>query len=188
VDVAYQTKQKRIVDGYLVACARLGDRAAQQKLVERYQTKFLRHAYRLLGDPEQARDSVQDGWIEILRGLPKLRDEDAFAAWAFRIITRRCAKLIAGLQKTRATLKRAAQTPPEEHGAADIELAAERGPLRAAMARLPAGHRAAVALFYLEDLSVGEVAVALDLPAGTVKTRLMHAREKLRAALQGEER
>ena len=47
--------------------------------------------------------------------------------------------------------------------------------------------RAAVALFYNEDLSVAEIAVALSVPAGTVKTRLMHARSKLRAALKGED-
>jgi RNA polymerase sigma-70 factor (ECF subfamily) len=52
---------------------------------------------------------------------------------------------------------------------------------------LPAEQQAAVALFYLEEMSVAEVAVALDVPAGTVKTRLMHARRKLRAALGGEE-
>ena len=50
-----------------------------------------------------------------------------------------------------------------------------------------AGARAAIALFYLEDMSVAEMAVALDVPAGTVKTRLMHARRKLRAALEGDE-
>jgi len=55
--------------------------------------------------------------------------------------------------------------------------------LSAALATLPAEQRAAVALFYLEDLSVADMAVALGVPAGTVKTRLMAAREKLRLAL-----
>ena len=58
--------------------------------------------------------------------------------------------------------------------------------LRAAIAALPADHRSAIALFYLEDMSVAEIAVALTMPAGTVKTRLMHARRKLRAALEGD--
>jgi RNA polymerase sigma-70 factor (ECF subfamily) len=59
--------------------------------------------------------------------------------------------------------------------------------LRAAIAKLPPEQRAAVALFHFEELSVAEVAVALHVPVGTVKTRLMHARLKLRAALQGED-
>jgi DNA-directed RNA polymerase specialized sigma24 family protein len=54
------------------------------------------------------------------------------------------------------------------------------------MVALPAGQRAAIALFHIEDMSVAEVAVALDVPAGTVKTRLMNARAKLRAAFEGE--
>ncbi len=58
--------------------------------------------------------------------------------------------------------------------------------LRAALADLPQEQRAAIGLFYLEDLGVAEVAIALNVPAGTVKTRLMHARRKLRAVLEGE--
>jgi len=58
--------------------------------------------------------------------------------------------------------------------------------VRAALAALPRAQRATVALVYLEDLSVAEVATALNVPAGTVKTRLMHARRKLRAALEGD--
>jgi RNA polymerase sigma-70 factor (ECF subfamily) len=55
--------------------------------------------------------------------------------------------------------------------------------VNAALATLPAEQRAAIALFYLEDLSVAEIAAALGVPAGTVKTRLMAARDKLRVAL-----
>jgi RNA polymerase sigma-70 factor (ECF subfamily) len=59
--------------------------------------------------------------------------------------------------------------------------------VRRAIRTLPAEQQAAIALFYLEDMSIAEVAVALDVPAGTVKTRLMHARRKLRDALEGEQ-
>ncbi len=55
--------------------------------------------------------------------------------------------------------------------------------MQKAIRMLPPHQQAAIALFYLEDMSVAEVAVALDVPAGTVKTRLMHARRKLRGAL-----
>ena len=175
---------KRIVEQYLVTFARMGDRGAQEQLVTRYQKKFLGHAYRLLGDAEQARDAVQDGWIDILRGLSKLQDDSAFPAWAFRIITRKCARHIAGLQKSRLILQTMSDEPGPDHVAEDeIEWSADRKPLHEALAKLPAEHRGAIALFYLEDMSVAEVAVALDIPVGTVKSRLMNARKKLRAAL-----
>ncbi len=177
---------KRIVEAYVVTCARLGDRVAREQLVGRYQNKFLRHAYRLLGDAEQAKDAVQDGWVEILRGLPKLQDDGAFPAWAFRIVTRKCAKHIAGLQRTRGILDAVAGEPVADGTAGDeSERAADGETVRQALAKLPAGHRAAVALFYMEEMSVAEVAVALEIPVGTVKSRLMHARQKLRAVLEG---
>jgi RNA polymerase sigma factor (sigma-70 family) len=177
---------KRIVGEYLVTCARLGDREARKHLVTRYQKKFLRHAYRLLGDGEQARDAVQDGWAEILRGLPGLRDDAAFPAWAFRIITRKCARQISALQGARRTLAALSGEPVAAMRAEDdMEQAAERKPIHDALATLSAEHRAAVALFYLEDMSVAEAEVALDIPVGTVKSRLMHARKHLRAALEG---
>lgn len=58
--------------------------------------------------------------------------------------------------------------------------------VRDAIATLPAKQRAAMALFYTEDLSVAEIAIALDVPPGTVKTRLMHARRNVRAQLEGQ--
>ena len=178
----------RIVEDYVVTCAQLGDRAAQEHLVARYQPRFLRHAFRLLGETEPAKDAVQDGWIEILRGLRKLKDSKAFTAWAFRIITRRCAKHIARAQKTRKTMEAlSGEQVPDTRAEDKIEHAADRGPLRRALAGLPAEHRAAVALFYLEEMTVAEVAVALDVPAGTVKSRLMNARSKLREALEGDD-
>ncbi len=176
---------KRIVESYLVASARLGSHAAQTQLVARYQNRFLRHAYRLLGDTEQAKDAVQDGWVEIVRGLSKLKDDAAFPAWAFRIITRRCGRIVAERQRTRDIAVRVAGEPPNHCDAArTMELAADVNPLHTALAALPPEHRSAVALFYLEEMSVAEVAVALDVPVGTVKSRLLNARAKLRKSLE----
>ena len=180
--------KKRQFNKYLITRARLGDRAALEKLVTRFQRKFLGHAYRFLGDADLARDAVQEGWIDILRGLHKLQDEGAFSAWAFRIITRKCARHIAGLKKTREVLKDMrdeARTAPQAID--DVDQALGHWTLRKALAKLPEGHRVAIGLFYLEEMSVAEVAVALEIPVGTVKTRLLHARKKLRAALEGDD-
>jgi RNA polymerase sigma-70 factor (ECF subfamily) len=66
------------------------------------------------------------------------------------------------------------------------ELAAELSNVAEAIGKLPPQQRAALALFYLEELSVAEIAIATDVPPGTVKTRLLHARRKVRALLEGE--
>jgi RNA polymerase sigma factor (sigma-70 family) len=175
----------RIFDEYLVAASRTGDRKAFGLLAARWHGKLVSHAWRLLGDGDQAQEAVQDAWVEIVRGLSRLSDARAFPAWAYRIVSRRCATMVRG-EIGRRKLGDALTTEPlptEEVAASEFDLAQMRGAIRT----LPPEQGAAVALFHLEEMSVAEVAVALDVPAGTVKTRLMHARRKLRAALEGEE-
>ena len=182
--VAIRTKEQ-LLDEYLVASARTGDRKAFELLARRWQGKLTAHAWRLTGDVDLAREAEQEGWIEILRGLGRLRDERAFPAWAYQIVSRRCARQIGRLRQGRA-LAAAAAAEPVENVAPEESDAPALARLRSAIAGLPPEQRAAIALFYLEDLGVAETAVALNVPAGTVKTRLMHARRKLRAVLEGE--
>ena len=177
--------KERILDAYLVASARLGDREALGALVQRWNGKLLAHAWRLLRHRESARDAVQESWAEMLRGLSRLRDEQAFAAWAYRIVSRRCARHIGRMQTERRLIEEMAEESGDDSVAEASSLDVDA--LRKAIRTLPPEQQAAIALFYLEEMSVAEVAVALDVPAGTVKTRLMHARRKLRAAMEGEE-
>ena len=176
---------ERLLDSYLVASARIGDRKAFALLVRRWNGRLLAHAWRLIGDAELARDVTQDSWGEIVRGMPRLADTNAFPAWAYRIVSRRAARSIGRLRRNRRLVDAIEREP--RNGVADAE---QGGPdaekLRHAIATLPPAQRAAIALFHLEDMSVVEVAVALDVPTGTVKTRLMNARKKLRAELEGE--
>lgn len=177
--------KERILDAYLVASARLGDRAAFATLVRHYNGKLIAHAWRLLGDHEGAKDAVQESWAEILRGLARLRDDRAFPAWAYRIVSRRCGRQIGRIQSERRLAEEIAAAPVEDEPAGSLAL--DVAAVRAAIRSLPSGQQAAIALFYLEEMSVAEVAVALDVPAGTVKTRLMHARHSLRAVLEGDD-
>ena len=176
---------ERILDDYLVATARLGDRRAFELLARRWNRKLLAHAWRLLGDEDGAREAVQEAWAEIVRGIAKLNDARAFPAWAYRIVSRRCARLI-GRAQQRRRLEKAVLAEPEAQ-MSEAEAAPDIEKLRAAIRELPAGQRSAVALFHLEEMSIAEVAVALDIPAGTVKTRLMRARQKLRQSLKENE-
>jgi RNA polymerase sigma-70 factor (ECF subfamily) len=183
----------RIFDEYLAAAARAGGREAFGRLAERWQPKLLAHAWRMTGEVEMARDVVQEAWSDIARGLVRLDDVALFPAWALRIVSRRAVDAIRGRVRQRRleasyAAESAATATPEGAEAERMEREADSRPLAAAIAALPRDQRAAVALFYLEELSVAEVAAALGVPVGTVKTRLMHARAKLRAALKGEER
>lgn len=179
---------RRLLDEYLVVSAQGGDRRAFADLARRWHPRLLSHAWRLTGDVELARDAVQSGWIEIARGLRRLQDPAAFPAWAYRIISRRCARTIRGLQHDRRLAGNVAAEPSlTTVEPVDIAGADEARRLHAAIRDLPPAQRAAIALFHFEDMSIAETAVALDVPAGTVKTRLMHARRTLRAVLEGDE-
>lgn len=175
---------ERVLDELLVLRAAAGDRKAFGLLAARWHGKLVAHAWRLIGERELAEDAVQGAWLEIAGGLGRLSDARAFPAWAYRIVSRRCARLIAAAARHRGLAAALAAEPTlRDEPQADTD--PDR--LRAEIARLPAPQRSALALFYLEEMSVAEVAVALDVPIGTVKTRLMHARRKLHEALKEED-
>ena len=176
----------RVFDEYLVLGAISGDRNAFQYLVKRWQPKLLGHAYRLLGDQDQAKDALQDAWIDIHKGIGSLREERAFPAWAYRIVTRRCSKIIRSLQKDRKT-KSALRTELSVQGSMStpIDQTSESLALGHAIKQLSAGQQATLSLFYRQDMTIPEIAIILEIPTGTVKTRLMHARNKLRSILKG---
>ena len=176
----------RILDEYLAASARAGDRDAFARLAVRWHPKLLMHAYRLMGDMEFARDVAQESWGDIAKSLPGLRDSALFPAWSYRIVTRRAADAIKRLQRERKTNAAYAAEPSNNVSTTtSMEASADSGPLNIAIADLPPQQRAAIALHYKEGLSIAEISAALEVPMGTVKTRLMHARRKLRDALEG---
>lgn len=181
--------KERVYDAYLAASARVGDEEAWRRLVERWQPRFLGHAWRLTGDRGLAAEAAQEAWVEVLRGIARLEDAIAFPAWSLRIVTRRCAKLLRGRQRVRETQAALACEPGmaiEERDTAGL-LYVEHAAVQTALATLPDEQRAVIGLFYLEEMSVAEVAVVLGIPPGTVKTRLMHARRKLKVILTGDE-
>lgn len=158
---------------------------AMAHLVNLRGPRLMAHCMRLLQDKEEARDAVQDTWYEIIRSLKNLRDPRAFPAWAIRIATRRCATIIKKKQNQRK-ISKAVVVECEDYFEETNTDMIEIMRLRRAIAQLPPAQSAAIALFYLDEMSVAETAVALDVPVGTIKTRLMHARAKLKEILEGE--
>lgn len=179
--------KERIFDEYLAGAARAGERAAFERLARRWHPKLIAHAWRLIGERELASDIVQDSWADIVKGLKRLDDTAAFPAWAYRIVTRRAADTIRKRQRARKLNNAYAAEPHLLSEDTDhLEADDERQKLRHAMATLPGDQHAVLALFYTQDLTVAEIASALEIPPGTVKTRLMHGRRKLREHLEGE--
>jgi RNA polymerase sigma factor (sigma-70 family) len=169
-------------DAELVAAARGGDRRAFAVLVERHYGVLLATCRRAAGDGELAADAAQEAVVTALVGLDRLRDPERFAAWLIGIGLNLCRRAL----QERARWARADGAEPRAPGPGPAEAAeaaqiAER--VRAAIAALPAGQRAAVALFHLGGLSHAEVAGRLGTRPGAIKTRLHKARGALRREL-----
>ena len=171
----------QIFDEALVLHAQQGRREALDRLADRWRARHYVHARRLLGSAQLAADAVQDAWISIIRGLWRLRDPAQFPAWSYAIVTRRAQDLLRRTARAR-----------ESALVDDLEDESSREPtstdqLSQALRSLPQDQRTAIALFYRDELTVAQIANALGIPIGTVKTRLFHARRALRRHLTGDE-
>jgi RNA polymerase sigma-70 factor (ECF subfamily) len=129
------------------------------------------------GDPEAAADAVQDAFLQAHRHWRRVGAYDDPAAWLRRVAVNRLANRRRGARRLRAFV---ARTPPAV--AVDGPDAAELD-LRRAVASLPRQQRLSVALHYLADLPVADVAAALEVRPGTVKSHLYDARKALAGAL-----
>ena len=167
-------------DGLLVMLVQAGHARAAERLTRRWHPRLLRTARRLVGS-ERAPDAVQETWLSILRGLGRLRDPDRFAPWAFGILRRRCADAIRTAQADRARRGEARGTEPSHATGPDEGLAVAQ-----AMVALPPDQRLAAQLFFVEGLTLADISEVQQVPIGTVKSRLFHARLRLKAALSGE--
>lgn len=176
-----QPDTARLFDELLVTHVQSGDRRAGERLAARWHPRLLRTANRLLRDEEMARSAVQEAWLSILRGIASLRDPSRFAPWAFGILRRRCADSIRQAQMRRA---RQGEISADPAVAATGEDALG---LRQAFDALPDDQRLAAQLFFVEGLTLAEIAEVQAVPVGTAKTRIFHARLKLKAALSGDD-
>ncbi len=170
-----------VLDELLVIRCQGGDVRALELLARRWHPRLLRDATYLTGDAEAARDVAQEAWIGIARGVRRLQDPARFRSWAHRIVVHKSRDWIRRERAKRRAAQQVAdlaQQPAAEQPRDDIAR------LRAALAELPADQRTVLSWFYLEEMSVREIAAALSIPAGTVKSRLYHARNALRSCLK----
>ena len=168
-------------DRALVASCLAGDKAAFDRLVERYHRPLLIVSRRMLGDAEAAHDAVQNAFVKAYEKLGTFDHQRRFFSWIYRILVNECLndrrdnprhELLTGEEL-------AADTPDQ-----DFESVERRRAVQMAIRALPEEQRAVIVLRHFTELSYEEIGETLHLPAQTVKTRLHSARSRLAAILR----
>ena len=173
-------------DTDLIDRARTGDVAAYEMLVRRYQDLAMRTAY-LVAPEADAADAVQDAFLKAYAALPRFRDGAPIRPWLLRIVANEARNRRRSADRRTGLALRAAAVEPRDEAAASPEstvLAEERrAELQAAVGRLRDEEREVIGARYFLGLSEAETALALDIPAGTVKSRTSRALERLRIVI-----
>ena len=170
-------KIRSIQNQLLVMDAQEGSRVALEELVRRWYTKLWQHARRLTSDRQAAWDITQRSWYDIIKGLRRLEDPARFAAWAYRITTHRAMDWLRTQRRQQHSPLPAVEPPCDcEDDSAEV---------REALLQLKESSRVVLTLYYWEQLSIAEISIVLEIPAGTVKSRLYKARQELKSLWDG---
>lgn len=175
------------VERELIRKCQAGDSRFYEPLVRAYERPALRAALGFLGDPDDARDAVQDAFVDAFKSLARFDADRPFAPWFYRILRNGCHDRLRR-RKPRFALERLADCVAEgEEG--DPERVRERHAARAllwrGLERIGAEHREVLVLKEIDGFSYAELAEILEIPEGTVASRLYHARRALKGALDG---
>lgn len=173
-------------DQDLVRRAAAGDQQAFAQLVQRHQDRVYRLCLRIMGNPDDAHDAAQDTFLSLFRKLDQFRGDAAFTTWLHRVGVNACYDSLR--RKKRAPLLRAVDddAAPREQGPATVDHADEVvGTLDVgrALAQIREDYRVVLVLADVQDLAHDQIAQILDVPVGTVKSRVHRGRLALAKAM-----
>lgn len=171
-----------------------GDQNAYGEVVELYKDKVFQLCYRMLGNRHDAEDIAQEAFIRAYININSFNLNKKFSSWIYRIATNLC---IDRMRKKKPDYFLDAEVPGTE-GLTMYSQVASKSPLpetelesmelqetvQAEIIKLPEKYRSVIVLKYMEELSLNEISEILDLPLGTVKTRIHRGREALRQQLK----
>ena len=172
-----------------IAAAQRGDQGAFEELVRLYEKRVLALTRRICNDPEDAAEAAQEAFFAAWQGLRSFRGESGFSTWLYRLASNACVDLLRREGRRRAAVSlddeelnlempASIPTPQEEAERRELGERIEEG-LRA----LPPEYRAVLVLREIHQLRYEEIAEALGLDIGTVKSRISRGRKRLRRFL-----
>jgi RNA polymerase sigma-70 factor, ECF subfamily len=177
-------------DSILIERAQRGDRHALDALISKHSAKAYQYALRLTHNSEESSDIVSEAFIRVYNALPNFKGQSSFGTWLYRILTN-CFLDQRKKEKNRHTLSLeismrnddgeiTRQIESDDPSPADeAERSTREEAIQNAVHHLPEYQQAMIIMYHAEMLSYEEIAAALDLPIGTVKSRLNRARQQL---------
>jgi RNA polymerase sigma factor (sigma-70 family) len=177
-------KPNKIVDGWLVLQHQSGNDKALPLLVKRWHKKMCNKAYWVTKDKEVAKDITQDSWRTIMNKIHNLKDPNRFGSWALTIVYRKAIDLIK--EKKKETQKLFAYNYEQDAiiNVVTVDNTETKKALLVAINTLSEHHQMVINLFYVEDYSLQQIGEILGISIGTAKSRLFHAREKLKSIIK----
>lgn len=172
----------KVFDGLLVLEYQAGNKKALSLLVNRYNQKLCKHSFWYTQDVEVSKDIVQDCWRVIISKVKDIKEPNRFGSWAMKIVTRKSLDFIQKEKRKRTQLKSYYETSKIGNQEVDKEIEINRVLL--AIRKLPSNQQIILRLFYIEEYTMKEMSEILEIAVGTVKSRLFHAREKLKTILK----
>lgn len=182
-------------DSILIDRFQKGNRSAFDALVQKHQARAYQYAFRLTRNADDAADVVADAFVRVYRALQNFKGDSAFSTWLYRIET----NCFLDMRKKKNARPATSLDSVLNLGDGEVELQVEDdGPsahdeaershrmvaIEEAVAKLPEYQRAMIVMYHSESMSYEEIAEALSLPIGTVKSRLNRARLSLRQLLE----
>lgn len=167
-------------DAAAIEKCRRGDKEAFRFLVERYQKQAVAHSTAILGNREDALDATQEAFVDAFRSLGKFDATRKFYPWFYVLLRHRCFKMTARKTATENIEETEILAAPETVSRE------EQLTLEKALLTLSKEDREIIALKYLDGLSYEELSEHLQIPRGTVMSRLFYARKQLQAKMSGK--
>ncbi|MCF2946927.1 RNA polymerase sigma factor [Paraglaciecola aquimarina] len=169
----------------LVMAAQQGNQQAFSLLFQRHQQALVRFAFKLSNDREIAKEATQEAWIKSTKTILKLRDPRAFKSWLYRLTRWQTIDLIRQSMGRHKLIDPNIEQDDMDCIPDDKQLNEDKDQDQAmsimeAIDKLPGIEKHMIHLFYLDDMTVAEVSVVLEIPVGTVKSRLNRARQLLK--------
>ena len=162
-----------------------GNTSVLPLLVERYHKIFCKKAYWITKNKETAKDTAQESWITIINKLHTLENVDSFKSWAYKIVYTKSIDALKNRNKESEHLRSIGIPESETESTKDKKYQIQETLLQA-IRTLPKEKQDIIRLFYAEQYSILEISAFLNIPIGTVKSRLFKAREKLKSILKSK--